>query len=644
MATVYKRRELRPIPEGAEITTYRGKPYATWTDAKGKARRAALNAGGDKIVQYAEHYTAQYFDENGKRRKVPTGCHDKATAQQVADKIQSEVALRKRGIINAEQEQLADAGRRTLAQHLADFEAGMVAAGRTDDHVKRTVGFVREIANAAGFVNLPDIKADGVNRYASDLTAQGKAARTVQARLTAIKSFTRWLATHGKLARDPLASVKKPNPKADQRHERRMLLHNEWDWLRAITEQGPERYGMTGRERMLLYAVAIQTGLRSGECRSLTRGRLFLGVDMPYVTAKAGNTKNRKDARQYIQPGLAAELAKHITTKSPAAPVFTMPNETNVARMFRADLADARKAWLKQARKDPDEYSQRKQSDFLEATNHEGEKADFHSLRHTTGAWLALAGVHPKVVQTLMRHSTITLTMDTYGHLFPGQDADAVASLPDILGGDIDAPEVQRATGTYGQGPAVHGGRCEGSRTAKPCVQGAGTCEPDKNNESDREQLNVLPYSGLRDKRRESARSDRSRPGRIRTSDQGIMSLAGTLRSTIPHYVFLRKYAFLTSGAVVESSPKSPCCGVLVECWAPGRPSRETSEKRTTEILAGAYNSGDSRDGRDGGQAAGSGARGFFAFRGSRPGRPGGKAKNSNGKEGDTRTDTIPGL
>ena len=34
MATVYKRRELRPIPKGAEIITYRGKPYATGTDGR----------------------------------------------------------------------------------------------------------------------------------------------------------------------------------------------------------------------------------------------------------------------------------------------------------------------------------------------------------------------------------------------------------------------------------------------------------------------------------------------------------------------------------------------------------------------------------------------------------------------------------
>ncbi|MBN2474708.1 MAG: hypothetical protein JXB62_08870, partial [Pirellulales bacterium] len=38
--------------------------------------------------------------------------------------------------------------------------------------------------------------------------------------------------------------------------------------------------------------------------------------------------------------------------------------------------------------------------------------------------------VHPKTVQSVMRHSTITLTMDTYGHLFPGQEAEAVSRFP----------------------------------------------------------------------------------------------------------------------------------------------------------------------------------------------------------------------
>ena len=523
MASIYRRTRSYPIPAGAEILTDRkGQRFAKWTDGKtGRTRKEPLNEAGDAVTVESGSYLIAYVDASGKRVEINSGTSDKATAEQIAAKFESDVALRRRGIINADQEALADAGKQTLAQHLTDFEASMVAAGRTDDHVSRTVRFIREILNAAGYVNLADIRADGVNRFASDMTTTGKAARTVQARLTAIKSFSRWLATHGKLARDPLAAVKKPNPKADRRLERRMLLPSEWHWLRAITNHGRERYGMTGPERMLLYATAIQTGLRSNECRSLTRGRLFLDADLPYVVAKAGSTKNRKDARQYIQHGLAAELAEHIASKAPAAPVFNMPEETNVARMFRRDLTEARRAWLAAA-VDADERLRREQSDFLQAENHDGEKADFHSLRHTTGAWLALAGVHPKVVQTVMRHSTITLTMDVYGHLFPGQDAQAVASLPDIMGWDSGTPDALAATGTDGGGPNMPANRQQSSRETVQDL--AGICRPDKDSRDADSQPNVLTFNALSDKRRESAKRVKSRPGGIRTPDQGIMS------------------------------------------------------------------------------------------------------------------------
>jgi integrase len=101
-----------------------------------------------------------------------------------------------------------------------------------------------------------------------------------------------------------------------------------------------------------------------------------------------------------------------------------------MANMLRHDLDAARSAWASAA-DDVDERMRREQSDFLAAKNHDGESIDFHALRHTCGAWLALAGEHPKVVQTVMRHGSITLTMDTYGHLFPGHEAQAAGRLGD---------------------------------------------------------------------------------------------------------------------------------------------------------------------------------------------------------------------
>ena len=57
----------------------------------------------------------------------------------------------------------------------------------------------------------------------------------------------------------------------------------------------------------------------------------------------------------------------------------------------------------------------------------------FHGLRHMTATLLMKAGKNPKVVQELLGHSTIGVTMDTYSHVMPGLQKDAVSALDDML-------------------------------------------------------------------------------------------------------------------------------------------------------------------------------------------------------------------
>ena len=57
-------------------------------------------------------------------------------------------------------------------------------------------------------------------------------------------------------------------------------------------------------------------------------------------------------------------------------------------------------------------------------------KLNFHSLRHTCGTFLAAKGVHPKVIQEIMRHKDINLTMSLYTHTLKGQVAAALSKLP----------------------------------------------------------------------------------------------------------------------------------------------------------------------------------------------------------------------
>ena len=388
------------------------------------------------------NYIAWWFDHNGKRVTKSSRTTDKKSAELIAHKYEAEAALRREGVIDATLDAISRESQRTIEDHLADFENKMRAESRSEGHINDTLYQIRGIVEHAGFSKAADISADGVNRCAGHLQDKGRSARTIQAYLTAIKSFTSWLAKHHKLQRDPLASVKKPNPESDRRSKRRMLLPEEWRRLVAVTKTGPKRCGMSGSERALVYRTAIQTGLRSSELRSLTRGLLYLDSNPPYIVCRAESTKDGKEARQYIDPALAADLEAHITTLPPKAKLFKLPHGANMALMLRNDLADAREQWLSEAKGDAQEYAQREECDFLRAENDEGEVIVFHSLRHTCGAWLAKSGAYPNVVQSVMRHKDIKLTLDTYGHLFPGQEADAVRRSWQVMG---DSPERRAA-------------------------------------------------------------------------------------------------------------------------------------------------------------------------------------------------------
>ena len=49
-------------------------------------------------------------------------------------------------------------------------------------------------------------------------------------------------------------------------------------------------------------------------------------------------------------------------------------------------------------------------------------KVRFHDLRHTFASLLIQHGAHPKYIQEQLGHSSIQVTMDTYGHWFPNRN------------------------------------------------------------------------------------------------------------------------------------------------------------------------------------------------------------------------------
>ncbi len=65
---------------------------------------------------------------------------------------------------------------------------------------------------------------------------------------------------------------------------------------------------------------------------------------------------------------------------------------------------------------------------------------------------MARAGVAPKVLMDIARHSDVNLTMGYYSHTLMADRAEALKSLPDLIGPELKQQR-RRATGIYDKVP-----------------------------------------------------------------------------------------------------------------------------------------------------------------------------------------------
>jgi integrase len=62
----------------------------------------------------------------------------------------------------------------------------------------------------------------------------------------------------------------------------------------------------------------------------------------------------------------------------------------------------------------------------------------FHDLRHSHATHLLANGVHPKIAQERLGHSSVAITLDLYSHVLPGMQADAAAKVDAAIREAID--------------------------------------------------------------------------------------------------------------------------------------------------------------------------------------------------------------
>lgn len=352
-------------------------------------------------------YQILYKDENGKwvYFRAPA---DKETAKLILFKLEIDVAKRKAGLIDPREEKFRDEGRRPAIEHYQEWQATRIEC--SEKHAKRSGSQVKYLLGVANIDRLSDLTRDKVLIARAKMKRAGLAHGTLNRYMAAIKTMTAWLHSVGRLREDPLAGIEVLNEELDRRWERRSIGGEAIAKLLAATEAAPKHHLLTGPQRALLYRVALSTGLRLNELRTLTAERLRLD-GRPCIQVHVKHAKNRKAAWMPIPAGLAERLKVHMEGVGKGKPVFR----------FWSRGADMLKRDLKLA--------------GIPYVDEEGKVFDFHALRGEFATLLDEAGVPMGVRQQLMRHSTPVLTA-RYTRPRDEQHAAAIGLLPPCITGE----------------------------------------------------------------------------------------------------------------------------------------------------------------------------------------------------------------
>lgn len=274
---------------------------------------------------------------------------------------------------------------------------------------------------ALGAVRLAQLRPDHIQRLCTDATAAGLSSRTVQyihAVLSrALKQAVRW----GLIPRNVCDLT---DPPRVRRHEMKTLTP---DQARAFLDH-------VRRDRLYaLYLLAITTGMRQGELLGLrwsdvdlAHGRLQVTHSLQSLGGKGmqlSEPKSDAGRRSIILTPVAisalrdhrkAQLEERLRAGGRWRDhdlVFCTANGTPISRhnLRRSFLLHLAHAGLPTIR--------------------------FHDLRHTAATLMLSQGTHPKVVQEMLGHSQISLTLDTYSHVLPTMQHEAVERMQKLLDG-----------------------------------------------------------------------------------------------------------------------------------------------------------------------------------------------------------------
>jgi integrase len=312
---------------------------------------------------------------------------------------ESLVALR-RGTLRAASSTTLDVA---AEQWLAAAEAGLVRTRSGDAYKPSAVRAYRQALRHRVLPTFGTRRFTAINQamlqdLADQLAAQGLSASSIRNTILPLRAIYRRALNRGEVALDPTGKLTLPAVRTSR------------DRIAVPTEAAALLTALPLAERAL-WATGLYAGLRMGELQALDWNHIDLDQNLIHVERSwdrsAGyiEPKSRAGKRRVpITNTLRHHLQSHRLQQGTGGYGLVFPNQRG-DKPFNPSTTNqrAKNAWA--------------------AAGHT--PLSLHECRHSYAAYMIAAGINSKALSTYMGHASITITLDRYGHLLPGNEHQA---------------------------------------------------------------------------------------------------------------------------------------------------------------------------------------------------------------------------
>jgi integrase len=263
------------------------------------------------------------------------------------------------------------------------------------------------VAEGLGRIRIGQLRRPEVQQWIDSLTASERSAATVRNIVAALRALLSYGELRGWVHLNPCRGVRVPAARGARER------------IASPDEAAELIEAMAIPDRATL-GFAVYAGLRLGELLALERRSIDLEAGMITVERSWDpggrefvETKSRTSRRVPIIECLAALLAEHPGMSGQPESGLVFPSHLHPEEPM-----------------DPAILRRRAYRCWADAGL---QRLGFHEGRHTFASIAIAAGLNAKTLSTYMGHSTITITLDRYGHLMPGSEVEARALLDSYL-------------------------------------------------------------------------------------------------------------------------------------------------------------------------------------------------------------------